>query len=372
MREVETMRYKAKEIKLVVLRLTNDCNLRCLYCYASGGDNKEVMPWSVAKRAIDYAAGKSKSFKIQFTGGEPLLQFDLIKSIIKYVKGRKLNVLFQLQTNGTLIDATMARELKDNKLALGVSLDGMPAINDKLRPFADGKGSTAATIRGLQHLKAEGIKVGLTAVLSNKNILQLPELVELASYLGNIYGISLDLFRPMGRGENNQVSPPDPNLLTEQILKTLHRAEELARLGGSPVRFREIERLKYQIKKSIKREDYCYATTGESLAVTPRGEVYPCSSLADIPEFYMGNIMEKNFSVEDGFKCISFLNSNNIKPSNCLSCPDNWLCGGGCLARRYAYTGSLDRVYWGDCKLKKVLINYVKKGWILCKKSLKG
>lgn len=353
---------RGKEIKLLVLRVTNDCNLRCVYCYASGGEKKEVMPWSVAKRAVDYAAARSSSFKIQFTGGEPLLQFDLIENIIDYVKQRKLNVLFQLQTNGTLIDAMMARKLKDNKIALGVSLDGIPTINDKLRPLAEGRGSTTATVRGLQFLKSQGIAVGLTTVLTDQNILQLPQLVELASYLGNIYGISLDLFRPMGRGEKNQISPPDPDLLGKKVLESLYRAAELAKLGGFPVRFREVERLKYQIKKGMKREHYCYLTTGQSLAVMPLGDVFPCSSLADIPEFCLGNIMENNFSLAKGFSSMPLLNSGNDKPSNCLSCQDSWLCGGGCLARRYAYTRQVDKVYWGDCQLKKALIKYVLKG----------
>ncbi|MCR4441775.1 MAG: radical SAM protein [Peptococcaceae bacterium] len=348
-------------IKLLVLRVTNDCNLRCRYCYARGGDNRDRMSLDVARQAIDYAAARSKSFKIQFTGGEPLLEFPLIKKIIDYANSRCSSaVVYQLQTNGTLITPGIARELKYLGVAVGVSLDGMPKTNDWLRPAAHGGGSALAVLQGLHNLKSAGIKVGLTAVLTADNVAGLPQLVELASYLGNIYGIALDLLRPLGRAAQNNVLPPAPELLAGQVRAALSRAEELSGMGGSQVRFREVERLKYQLHRGIARKHYCYATTGQSMAVTPRGEVYPCSSLADVTGFCQGNIADRDFSLARALSRTPSLKGAAHGPARCRECPDRWLCGGGCLARAYAYTGGVDAVYSGDCLLKQVFLRYVR------------
>lgn len=349
-----------EEIKLLILRVTNDCNLRCRYCYACGGDNRDSMSLDIARRAIDYVAARSRSFKIQFTGGEPLLKFPLIKKIIEYTKNYSSSVLYQLQTNGTLITPELARELKSLRIAVGVSLDGMPDVNDLLRPFASGRGSTIATLQGLQNLKAGGVKVGLTAVLSANNIAGLPRLVELASYQGNVHGIALDLLRPVGRCVDNKILPPEPELMARQVRASLYRAEEIAGLGGGLVRFREVERLKYQLRQGVSRKHYCYATTGQSMVVMPRGEVYPCSSLAGIPDFYLGNIADGDFSLTNALDRLPFLHRTVNEVAGCRDCPDNWLCGGGCLARTYAYTGRIDKAYPGDCRLKQVFLEYVR------------
>lgn len=189
-----------KEIKLLILLVTDDCNLRCRYCYARGGEKKEYMSWETAGKAVDYVAARSRSFKIQFSGGEPLLNFPLVKRVIEYVKMRWGSATLQLQTNGTLIDRAVAQELKNLRVRPGVSLDGPLDLNDHLRPFVGGEGSTSAVMRGLQFLAAEGIRVGLTTVLTAESARTLSQLVDWAAYAGNVYGISLDLFRPLGRG----------------------------------------------------------------------------------------------------------------------------------------------------------------------------
>jgi uncharacterized protein len=111
-----------KEIKLLILLVTDDCNLRCRYCYARGGEKKEYMSWETAGKAVDYVAARSRSFKIQFSGGEPLLNFPLVKRVIEYVKMRWGSATFQLQTNGTLIDRAVAQELKNLRYADNMNL----------------------------------------------------------------------------------------------------------------------------------------------------------------------------------------------------------------------------------------------------------
>lgn len=349
-----------ENIKLVVLRVTGNCNLRCRYCYACGGDSREDMSWAIARKAIDYAALPGNSFKVQFTGGEPLLNLSLIKKIVAYTRNKRIAAYYQMQTNGTLITPQIAAELKKMRIAIGISLDGMPDVNDYLRPFAGGHGSTLAVLHGLSNLGAAGVKVGLTAVLTKHNITGLPQLVELAGYTGNVYGIAFDLLRPLGRAGANNILPPAPAVMEKFVRTCLRRAGEIASMGGNPVKFRDVERLKRQLSRRLARRHYCYATTGQSLAVMPKGDVYPCSSLAGQPEFYIGNITAQDFSLSPGMARLSFLRREVSDLDGCRECPDHWLCGGGCLARAYAYTGRVDRPYPGDCLLKKVFIQYVK------------
>ncbi|QGP93841.1 Anaerobic sulfatase-maturating enzyme [Neomoorella glycerini] len=352
--------HKENSLKLLVLRITDACNLYCRYCYARGGESKGDMPWEVARRAVDYVAARSGHFKIQFSGGEPLLNLPLIKKVVAYMQERNLAATFQLQTNGTLLTPAMVREIKKLGLALGVSLDGMPEVNDALRPFPDGKGSTLATIQGLQNLAAERVKAGLTVVLTAASTEQLPRLVELAAYLGSVHGLSLDLFRPLGRGAEGECTGPDPDLLRRQVRAALERAREIARQGGPLIRFREVERLKYLLTHSGERRYYCYATTGQSLAVLPDGSVYPCASLGGVPDFYLGSILDPDFSHQEAMVRRAWWRRNVEKMQGCRDCPERLLCGGGCLARAYAYSGRVDIAFPGDCELRKIFMLWVK------------
>lgn len=159
----------AKDMKLLILLVTNDCNMFCSYCYAKGGEKQEYMSWETARNALDYVLSRNESFKIQFAGGEPLLAFGLIKQVVQYAKSHSRSVMFQMQTNGTLIDGSMAQELRRLDISLGVSLDGPIRINDQLRPFRGDTGSTPLVVRGLRNLAQEGIMVGLTTVLTRQS-----------------------------------------------------------------------------------------------------------------------------------------------------------------------------------------------------------
>lgn len=348
--------HREPELKLLVLWVTTDCNLRCRYCYANGGDNAEYMDWRIAKRALDLMADCSKSFTIQFAGGESLLNIDLIEQVVHYTQG--LNVCYQLQTNATLIDTRMAMRLNQLKVTVGVSLDGLPEANDYLRPFADGQGSTMATIAGLQQLGAVGIRVGLTCVLSASNIEGLPRLVEVASYLGNIEGIALDVLRPIGRAKESDVRQANPRLAVQYLNAALRRVDEITSQGGRKVKFREVERIRYLLSQGIERHYHCHFDACQMLIIKPEGEVYPCTSLTSFPEFYLGNIMEEKFT-----KGLA-INLKKVKdlvasPAHCFACPERWLCGGPCPAQVYAQRKISNKMNLTECSIKRVFINYV-------------
>jgi len=337
----------------LVLLVTTDCNLRCRYCYARGGEDPQQMSWEVAKRALDLMFERFDGFDVQFSGGEPLLNMELVERVVEYTKGR--GVRHRIQTNATLIDRRVARWIRELGISVGVSLDGLPEVNDRLRPFADGRGSTAAAVSGIESLGAEGIRVGLTCGLSAENAPGLPGLVELASYLGNVEGIALDLLRPIGRAEED-VKPADPDLAARFVNAALRRAEELALMGGRRVKFREVERIRYLLSHGLERKYRCPFDARRYLVVDPRGRVWPCPSLVGFPEFYLGDVFEDGFADELGDRlerCRGLI----ALPRYCSACPERPLCGGPCLARTYAeqLTGGTNLT---ECYVRRAFINF--------------
>jgi uncharacterized protein len=203
------------------------------------------MDWEIARRAMDIMSGQTEGFTVQFAGGEPMLNLPLIEQVISYGQGR--DIRYQIQTNATLIDKKTAIKLRELNLAAGVSLDGLPVVNDYLRPFPNGRGSTAVAVAGIVNLQTVNIKVGLTCVLSKVNTDSLPKLVEMASYLGNIEGLSLDLLRPVGKAVGNNIQRPDSAVAARAINLALRHAEELTRAGGKTIRLREAERMMFTL-----------------------------------------------------------------------------------------------------------------------------
>lgn len=309
---------KEKEVVLIVLWTTGRCNLKCKYCYAAPAVGEGDMDFLTAARALDYFA--AYPMKIQFAGGEPLLNYELICRIYEYVREKGYQARFQMQTNGTLLDREKAKKLKEMKIALGVSLDGPPDVNEMLR------GGTKQTVHGLQCLASEGITVNLNSVVTAQNVMRLPELVDMALYLGNVAGIGLDLLRDAGRAKESSfaLSRPSPRELKEALNALHQRSEFLYRHSGKRIIVREIAEAKKRLSSSVCSENYCYASCGRSYVVLPRGDVYPCGSLIDNPDYYMGNIHQGDL------KSIAL---PKIRAGECRDCAYVSYCPGGCPSR---------------------------------------
>ncbi len=242
---------------LLVLSLTSDCNLRCVYCYARGGERKEYMKLSTAKKAIE--EHYSERLKVQFTGGEPLLNYRLIRRLAERYEAR-----FSVQTNGTLLTAGKAEELSNLGVKIGISLDGPADVNDRLRPYADGSGSTGDVLRAMMLLKNHDIPYGVTCVVTRENQDKLKELVDIA-YAFGAKSVSFDALKRAGRGTN--LAPPDVRFIEDAMKYSI--------LSGYRLRFRNILQRELGLK--------CAALEGKSIFVTPKGRVMrSCATLASI------------------------------------------------------------------------------------------
>lgn len=328
----------SKDVVLIVLWTTGRCNLACKYCYAGSTYLKADMNFETAAQTVDLFS--DKPMKIQFAGGEPLLNYPLICQIVSYVKEKNYTASFQMQTNGIGITPEIAAGLKKMKIALGVSLDGPPEVNEFTR------GKTREVIAGIGCLADEGIKINLNSVVTSHSVEALPKLVNFAYYLGNVGGIGLDLLRDAGRardhGETNKKATPEQ--LKQALAGMVETSQELYELTGKKIVIREIHEARQRLKMSPCSKDYCYASCGRSFVVLPNGDVYPCGSLIDNPEYSMGNV--KNQPLKS-------IVVGKSEPDACKACEFYAVCPGGCPSR-LLINGNDGEAVSLDCVLKKV------------------
>ena len=197
---------KMPVIRNLILSLIGKCNYKCVYCYAACHPEQE-MTVETALRAADMAGKSGRPFILQFTGGEPLLAFHVLKAVTEYVEQIRYPAILQLQTNCSLMTSETADYLKEHNIAVGVSLDGRPPVNDSLRKKKDGNSASEATIRGIRLLAAKKIPIGLTCVVTEANVKSLPGIVQMAFYLGNVRQIGFDLLPDGGKAGKSYRNP---------------------------------------------------------------------------------------------------------------------------------------------------------------------
>lgn len=342
------------DCKMLILGLTGQCNFACSYCYAHE-QPKTRMSLAAAMKAVDLAASSGQPFVLQFSGGEPLLAFDLIQEIAGYVRSRRARAIMQLQTNASLIDAAMARYLREAGIGVGISLDGRPEQNDRLRRLPSGEGASPLIMRGAAALAAAGVETGITCVVTDSNVRQLSGVIEMAYYLGNVRKIGFDLLRAQGRG--SAVKPTGAAELTAALQQVLLTTARLERQTGRRLAFSQAERVENLAGKQVHGFAHCHAMNGEALFVAPSGELYACASLAGLPEFYLGH-------VETGLDSVRQREiGGRIRDSMafCPACPEFSLCGGACFARWYA-ADCANQPYLAECALKQTFIQHYRRG----------
>lgn len=332
------------EIRSLILRITERCNLKCAYCYASdSGCLVEDMSADTAIRATELCCPKGGSLRVQFTGGEPLLNMEVMEAVYAFGRATSRRLSLAVQTNGTLLTKENCRRLAAINCAVGVSLDGMQSANS-LRRFPDDTPCFEAVIQGIRNLGDAGKRCNLTTVVTDANAKDLGKLPDLALWLGNVSGVGLDLFRPLGRGSEQNLAPAEAEL-RDGLAELIRKTKEIQAVG-IPFRLRELERLKKRVTCQGCGDIYCYAQTEQSLCVDAAGNCWPCSSLAGNRQFYLGSI-EKGLPESD--PCREVLQA----PASCRSCVSFSLCGGGCPAGRIALSGEPDPL---TCMMSRILL----------------
>lgn len=271
-------------IDLMVLWPTTGCQLRCRYCYMRGGDAaREDLDPAVFAQALATLPIRPGAV-LQIAGGEPTLVPDLLEEIVALARRAGFGRIL-VQTNGIAIDARFLALVRDNRLGVGVSLDGPAEINDALR------GRTAEVLAGLRHLDAAGIGFGITTVLTRDSVASLPRLAMLLAGFSGVRSIGLDILRPVGRGG----------------LDDLPRAAEVAKAHAALrealgwINARRAQPIKLREDSMVgcggdRTGAYCPAERGAAVVLVPSGALYPCASVAGDPDYACGSAGRPDFA----------------------------------------------------------------------------
>ena len=335
-------------IRNLILSLTGTCNYVCAYCYAAYHP-EERMPVHTALEAVDMAGKSGQTFILQFTGGEPLLAFSTIRAVTEHVEANGYSAIIQLQTNASLMTEEIAGYVKQHKIAVGISLDGRPQVNDSLRKMKNGNSASEATIRGIRLLAAKKIPIGLTCVVTDANVRTLSGVVQMAYYLGNVRQIGFDLLRCQGRGiAQHPAKPQDVAMAVEQCYNL---AQQLEIATGIHIRFSQLEKIRKIASGKACSFGQCYAMRGEEAYITSDGKIYACSSLVGNPAFLLGNVWDG--MDPEKTKQVGGIVAGAMQV--CKECPQLSVCGGGCFARWQGRDGKAEE----ECAMQQAFAKYI-------------
>ena len=344
-------------VKALCLHVAHTCNLNCAYCFASQGKyhgERAVMRYEVGKRALDFLvehSGARRNLEVDFFGGEPLMNFDVVKRLVAYArsieeeKGKKFR--FTLTTNGVLLDDEVIDFANRECHNVVLSLDGRKEIHDRYRVDYTGNGSWEKIVPKFQRFveKRGGKGYYMRGTFTHAN----------PDFLKDIETM-LDLGFTELSMEPVVCAPGDPAALTaEDMAIVKEQYEKLAELmirrrrEGRPFTFYH-----YMIDLTggpciYKRISGCGSGT-EYMAVTPWGDLYPCHQFVGEEAFKLGDIWT---GVTNAAVQAQFAACNVYAREACRDCWARLYCSGGCAANAYHATGSVTGVYEYGCELFK-------------------
>ncbi|NLY44305.1 MAG: thioether cross-link-forming SCIFF peptide maturase [Clostridiaceae bacterium] len=348
---------KQSVVKALCLHVAHDCNLRCKYCFASAGSfegKRGLMSSDIGKKAIDFVianSGRRRNIEIDFFGGEPLMNFDVVRDIVEYAKEQGIRhgkvFRFTITTNGLLLNDEIKDYINENMSNVVLSLDGTREVNDAMRVRMDGRGCyddivpkfiDIAESRGQDNYYVRG-------TFTRKNLDFAKDVLHLADL-----GFKQTSVEPVVAPEHEEYAL---------------RKEDL------PVLFKEYEKLAVEyITRRKKNKGFNFfhfmldLTQGpcvakrlsgcgsghEYLAVTPEGDIYPCHQFVGNKEFKMGNVMEGK--LDSNIQKL-FQKSNVYTKEKCRDCWAKFYCSGGCPANAYQFNKDINEPYFIGCELEK-------------------
>jgi uncharacterized protein len=345
------------EIKALCLHVSHACNLTCGYCFAGEGryhGERALMPFEVGKRAVDFLverSGKRRNLEVDFFGGEPLLNWAVVKETVAYArsieKEHGKNFRFTLTTNGVLIDDDVIDFTSCEMSNVVLSLDGRQEVHDRLRKTPVGGGSYGLIVPKFKELvrRRGGKSYYIRGTFTHFNTDFVSDLLHMAEL-----GFTELSMEPV-------VSKcGDPYALTEEDLPVLFdQYEKLAcemlrrKKEGKPFNFYHFN-IELEGGPCIyKRVAGCGVGT-EYLAVTPTGDLYPCHQFVGDENYLMGNLWDGVTNTE---KHAAFLKCGVYTREECRDCWARLFCAGGCAANAYHATGDVGGVYDYGCRLFK-------------------
>ena len=345
-------------IKSMCLNIAHDCNLRCEYCFAAKGDfgrGRMLMPLEVAKKAIDFLIEKSgprHNLEVDFFGGEPLMNFDVVKETVAYArsieKAHNKNFRFTITTNGLLLTDDKIDFINREMSNVVLSIDGRKEVNDRLRVRTNGSGSYDTIVPRFQKLVATRGKdkdYYARGTFTKYNL----DFTEDVLHLVDL-GFDQVSVEPV-------VSDPklSYSIQEEDLPRVFEEYERLANTiiarkkeGGGFNFFHFMIDLN-QGPCAIKRLRGC-SCGNEYVAVTPEGDIFPCHQFVGEDEWKMGNVLDGSYDME---RKNMFALANVYSKEQCKNCWAKFYCSGGCNANNWQYEGDIHKPHSIACALEQ-------------------
>ena len=342
-------------VKALCLHVAHTCNLNCSYCFASQGrfhGERALMSFEVGRQALDYLmehSGNRRNLEVDFFGGEPLMNFEVVKQLVAYARGvekeRGKNFRFTLTTNGMLIDDEVIEFANREMSNVVLSLDGRQSVHDRFRVDYAGRGSYETIVPKFQKLvKARGNRgYYMRGTFTHFN----PDFTRDVFHMADLGFTELSM-------EPVVCAPDDPSALTAEDIEIVKQQYEILanemlrrRKEGHPITFYHYM---LDLKSGpciYKRISGCGSGT-EYMAVTPWGDLYPCHQFVGEEQYKLGNVWDgvTNTALREEFRAC-----NAYARPDCATCWAKLYCSGGCAANAYHATGSIRGVYEPGCEL---------------------
>ncbi|MBO5489171.1 MAG: thioether cross-link-forming SCIFF peptide maturase [Eubacterium sp.] len=344
-------------VKALCLHIAHDCNLACRYCFAGEGEYKgdrSLMSFEVGKKALDFLvanSGSRRNLEVDFFGGEPLLNFEVVKQLVAY--GRELekthdkHFRFTLTTNGVLLRDDVIEFANKEMDNIVLSVDGRKEVHDYMRPFKNGQGSYDLIIDKFKKVaeSRNQQKYYVRGTFTHNNLDFVKDVLHLADE-----GFEQISVEPV------VADPAEPYAIQpEDIAEICQGYDELAKeMLKRKKEGRGFNFFHYMIDLSggpcvYKRLSGCGSGT-EYLAVTPWGDLYPCHQFVGEEEFCLGNVDDGivNTEMRDTFKLC-----NVYAKKECRDCFAKFYCSGGCAANAYHCHQDINKPYEIGCELQR-------------------
>ena len=344
-------------VKALCLHIAHDCNLACQYCFAEEGEyhgKRELMSYEVGKKALDFLvanSGNRRNLEVDFFGGEPLMNFQVVKDLVAY--GRSLekehdkNFRFTLTTNGVLLDDDIMEFANKEMGNVVLSIDGRKEVHDRMRPFRKGAGSYDLIVPKFQKFaeSRHQDKYYVRGTFTHNNLDFSKDVLHLADL-----GFKQISVEPVVAQNTDSYAIREEDL--PQLMEEYEKlALEMVRRHGTEEDFNFFH---FMIDLEggpcvAKRLSGCGSGT-EYLAVTPTGDLYPCHQFVGNTDFLMGNVDDGvvNTELRDEFK-----SCNVYAKEKCRECFARFYCSGGRAANSYNFHGDIHNAYDIGCALQK-------------------
>lgn len=336
----------------LVLIITRECNLRCKYCYSVDIDSiNETMSYEIAAKSILFLIAnnpEADEYGIVFFGGEPFMNFQLIKDVVKFAKNeitnkRKKKVNFGLTTNGTILNNEILSFIADELFAIQISMDGSKHNHDKNRVYKNGTGSYDSIINNAMLLKSKNIPFNFRPTFSvETNIFEnIIHMEHLKIPFG--FGFTLNT-----KGKSKEITDFG-NSNWDSIIEDLNKIVDLYYTkicNNETIHCLNIINSILRIEGKLGKNINC--TSGIStLSILPNGKILSCQNFQNHPECIVGDINANYTS--------SFIKAINVDTiSECTNCWVKYLCGGCCYFAKYEENGNFSDPISSTCKLTRL------------------